>query len=152
MPGIWRDNCSEIYFVAEQSRQLEDAVKRGMLELIIPPIYQKFKEMVQVVWPSEVREGHDDYVLDYTHANIAIRSKKYKQFFADVRLHFDAIPCTLTLEMSNNEHRSLRIGKRTVGYPLQYQTKHISLADPECHLKAIELISDNIIQLTKDLQ
>jgi len=155
MPGILlNDYHNETYFVVNHSSELESACKRGILELIIPQLRTKFKKYIQVTWPTEVREEHNDYSYDFTHAHIAIKNPepKAKAFFADVRLHFDAMPGTLTVELSNNEHRSLRVGTRTVGYPLQYQTQHISLTDPDCHLKAIRLISDNIIQFTRNVE
>ena len=140
--------------MVNHNSELENACKRGILELIIPQIRAKFQKYVQITWPTEVKEMHGEYTCDFTHAHIAIRNpgKKAKSFFAYVRMHFDAMPSTLTIELSNNEHRSLRIGKRTVGYSPQYLTRHISLADPECHLKAIQLITANITKFTKNME
>jgi hypothetical protein len=130
---------------------LEDACKRGILELILTSLHNKYKNKIAITFPTEVRETHNEFILDYTNAHVAIENEKLKPFFGDVRLHFKSLPSTLTLILSNNENMTLKVGQQTIGYPLQHTTHHIALTDPECHVKAIQLISESIEKLIKDL-
>ena len=147
--GIFQDNCNEIYFMVDCG--LEDACKRGILELILAPLHNKYKSKIAITFPTEAREAHNEFVLDYTNAHVAIENKGLKPFFSDARLHFKSLPSTLTLILSNNENITLKVGQQTTGYPLKHTTHHIALTDPECHIKAIQLISESIEKLIKDL-
>lgn len=130
--------------------ELEEACKRGILELILAPLHNKYEDKITIAFPTEVR-ARDDYILDYTIAHIVVKSEKSKHFLGDAKLHFDFVPSTLTLLISDNNNKALRAGRRNVGYP-QHTVYHIALTDPECHLKAIRLISEFIDKFTKDSQ
>lgn len=132
--------------------ELEDACKRGILELILTELRNKYKNKIEISYPIEVRESHDEYVLDHTRAQISLKNEKFNffPFYGEIQLHFRARPSTLTITMFSS-NGTIKASKKTVGYPLQHTTQHVALTDPKCHLKGVEIISEFVENFCKDL-
>ena len=117
------------------NHELEDACKRGILELIIQTLRITHHNKITITYPIGACDPPGHFILDYTKAYISVKNNQNIPYFTlIIQLHFDNMPSTLTIFESMKT---------------SYKSTNLSLIDPNCHFIAIDQISKSIDQVTK---
>jgi hypothetical protein len=116
-----------------------DACSRAILEMILAPIHSTYGKRITIMWPVELSSLHapGDEMLDFTRAYLLIRPPNPKKYpsLKDADIILDFVEDNLRL-------CTLRETKSKDGVIRHhFETKEISIANPQIHLDAIEIIT-----------
>jgi len=108
-----------------------DACSRAILELVLAPIHAKYGKKITIQWPVE-NLGSGDGVIDFTRAYLLLEPRKSHIYLRNADISLDFVNDYLRINI-------LRVDERRY-----FETREISIANPEIHKEAAAFISSII--------